>query len=193
VRLTEDRALGRRRAGVLLRLILLVPVALAAAVWAAVAIVVLPLAWIGALARGRVPAPLHHTLVAALGYVVQVDAWASLVSGRYPRPHRRLEHPVQVAAERERQPRWTVLLRVPLSVPAVVLASVLGVVQAGAAVGAWFVALTLGRTTEGLRELGAFCLRYVTETAAFLLLITPLYPTLAPRVRDETETAAETL
>jgi hypothetical protein len=87
---------------------------------------------------------------------------------------------VQVDADRRRQRRWTVLLRVPLAVPAVVLASVLGVVLAGTAVGAWFVALILGRTTEGLRELGAFCLRYATEAAAYLLLVTPTYPRLAP-------------
>jgi hypothetical protein len=48
-------------------------------------------------------------------------------------------------------------------------------------VGTWFVALFLGRTTAGLRELGAFCLRYVAETAAYALLLSPLYPRLAPR------------
>jgi hypothetical protein len=97
-----------------------------------------------------------------------------------------------VEAEVERQPRWTVLLRPLLAVPAVVLASVLGIVLLASSVGAWFVSLTRGRTTEGLRELGAFCLRYVAETAAYLLLVTPLYPTLAPRVRDEPQ-AAEAL
>ena len=163
---------------------LVVPVVLVASVWAAIALAAWPLAWIAALARGRVPARLQRILVAALGYVAQVDAWASLVSGRYPLPHRRAQHPVQVEAPPERQPRWTVLLRVALAVPAMVLASVLGVVQAGTAVGAWFVALILGRTTEGLRELGAFCLRYVAETAAYLLLVTPRYPRLAQPLAD---------
>jgi uncharacterized membrane protein len=185
VTLTEDRELGRRRLAVLLRLLLLVPVAIAALIWALVAAVVVPFAWLAALVRGRVPAPLHRALVAALGYLAQVNAWSSLVSGRYPRPRHRSRHPVQLGAELQRQRRWTVLLRLPLAVPAIVLASVLGVVQMGAAIGAWFVALVLGRTTEGLRELGAFCLRYVTETAAYLLLVTPRHPTLAPRVEDE--------
>jgi uncharacterized membrane protein YfcA len=192
VRLTEDRDLGRRRLGVLFRAILLVPAVLVAAVWAAVGVVVLPFAWIGALVGGRVPASLHRTLVAALGYVVQVVAWATLVSDRYPLPQRHGRHPVHVQAELERQPRWTVLLRLLLAVPAGVLASVLGIVLVATSVGAWFVSLTLGRTTEGLRELGAFCLRYVAETAAYVVLITPLYPTLAPRVRDEPQ-AAEAL
>jgi hypothetical protein len=62
-----------------------------------------------------------------------------------------------------------------------VLASVLFVVHWCSAVGAWFVGLVLGRTTAGLRELGAFCLRYATEAAAYVLLLTPRYPRLARR------------
>jgi Domain of unknown function (DUF4389) len=185
VRLTEDRDLRRRRLGVLFRPLTAVPVAVAAGIWAVIAAVALPFAWLSALAAGRVPARLHRILVAALGYVVQVDAWSSLVARSYPWPRRRRRHPVQLGAERERQRRWSVLVRLVLAVPALVLASVLAVVHGGTAVGAWFVALVLGRTTEGLRELGAFCLRYVTETAAYVLLITPRYPTLAPRVAEE--------
>jgi Domain of unknown function (DUF4389) len=191
VRLTEDRELRRRRLGVLFRLVLLIPAGIAAVVWALIAAAALPFAWAAALVAGRVPSFLHRTLAAALGYLVQVNAWSSLVSGRYPWPRRRRRHPVQLEAERERQRRWTVLLRLPLAVPAVVLASVLAVVQGGTAIGAWFVALILGRTTEGLRELGAFCVRYVTETAAYLLLITPRYPSLAAPATIEDQPLAE--
>lgn len=185
MRLTEDRDLRRRRLVVLLRLLFFVPVGIAASIWAVVGVILLPFAWLGALLGGRVPLRLHRALTAALGYLVQVDAWSSLVSGRYPWPRHRSTHPIQLRAERERQRRWTVLLRVPLAIPAIVLASVLGVVQSGAAIGAWFVALLLGRTTEGLRELGAFCVRYATETAAYLLLLTPRYPTLASPTEEQ--------
>ena len=191
MRLTEDRQLERRRLAVFLRLPLLVPVGLAALVAAVVAIVVLPFAWLAAVIDGRVPARLHRVLVAALAYLAQVDAWSTLVSGRYPWPQRRSVHPVQLEAERERQRRWTVVLRVPLAAPAIVLASALAVVQAGTAFGAWFVALPLGRTTEGLRELGAFCLRYTTETAAFVLLVTPQRPRLPPPERVEDQPSVE--
>jgi hypothetical protein len=187
VRLTEDPELRRRRLAVLLRPVLVVPAALAAAVWGLVAIVVLPFAWLAALVRGQVPDRLHRALLAALAYNAQVNAWSSLVARRYPWPHRRRKHPVQLTAAREPQPRWTVLLRLPLAVPPLVLASVLGVVLSGTAIGAWFVALLLGRTTEGLRELGAFCLRYATETQAYVLLVTPQYPRLAPRVEPAVE------
>lgn len=174
--------LRRRRLGVLFRLLLLVPAAIVALAWAVVAAVAAPLAWVAALVTGRVPRFLHRTLRAALGYLVQVDAWATLVSGRYPGPRRRSRHrhPVQLLCPRERQRRWTVLLRPVLALPALVLASVLGVVHLCAAVGAWFVALALGRTTAGLRELGAFSLRYAAESLAYLLVLTPRYPRLAP-------------
>ena len=180
MRLTEDPELRRRRLVVLLRLPLLVPVALVAAAWLAVALLVLPFAYVAALFVGAVPAVLYGISAAALGYAAQVHAWGGMVSERYPWPHRRASHPVQLEVPRERQRRLTVLLRPALVVPPLVLASVLAVVEAGTAVAAWLVALLLGRTTAGLRELGAFCVRYETEVAAYLLLLTPRYPRLAP-------------
>jgi hypothetical protein len=191
VRLTEDRQLRRRRLAVLLRLLLVIPVGLVGAIWTLVALVALPFAWAAAVVRGRVPSRLHRLLVTALAYVAQVEAWTTLVSGRYPWPRRRRKHPVQLEVERERQRRLTVLLRLPLALPQIVLASALGVVQVGTAIGAWFVALLLGRTTEGLRELGAFCLRYTTETVAYVLLVTPRRPRLAPPEPVEDQPAVE--
>jgi hypothetical protein len=181
VRLTDDLVLRRRRLGVLFRVLLLVPAAIVALLWALVAAVATPLAWVAAVPSGRVPRRLHRALRAALGYIVQVGAWATLVSGRYPWPRRRSRHPIQLLCPRKRQRRWTVVLRPVLALPALLLASVLGVVHLCTAVAAWFAGLALGRTTAGLRELGAFCLRYATETAAYVLLLTPRYPRLAPR------------
>jgi Domain of unknown function (DUF4389) len=181
VRLTDDLELRRRRLAVLLRPILLIPAGIAALFWALVALVVAPVGWAAALVLGRVPEQLHRTVRAALEYVVRVEAWWSLVSGRYPWPPTRSRHPVQVLCPREPQRRWTVLLRPVLVLPAAVLASVLLVVHACTAVAAWFVALVLGRTTSGLRELGAFCLRYAVESVAYLFVLTPEYPRLAPR------------
>ena len=191
MRLTEDRDLKRRRLGVLLRPLLVVPVVFVASVWLLVAAVALPFSWIVAVVAARVPGFLHRTLAAALDYAVQVIAYATLVSCRYPWPWRRRTHPVRLEAGRDRQRRWTVLLRPVLVVPALVLASVLGVVHGCVTVGAWVVALILGRTTEGLRELGAFCLRYSAETAAYLLLVTPRYPRLA--VEDQSVESAATI
>jgi hypothetical protein len=37
---------------------------------------------------------------------------------------------------------------------------------------------------EGLRNLGAFCLRYSSQTSAYSLLLTDHYPYAAPVLRD---------
>jgi len=144
-------------------------------------LVVLPVSWLSALLLGRVPAKLHRFLAAFFRYSGQASGWFHLLSGRYPDPKRTVEHPLAIEVpERRPQPRLVTVLRAPLAVPAIVLASVFRVVLTTAAVGAWFVALVLGRTTAGLQELGIFCLRYELETQAYLLLLTTRYPRLAP-------------
>lgn len=189
-RLTEDPDLRRRRLGVLFRPVFVLPAAAASAAWSLVALLVLPLAWIAALLTGRVPLKAHRVLRGSLEYQARVAAWFDLVSGTYPRLSRRRPHPVTLTAERVRQARWTILLRLPLALPALVLATVFGTVLAATAVAAWFVALVRGRTTAGLRELGAFCLRYQTETLAYVQLLTPRPPRLEQLPETDPEPAA---
>ena len=44
----------------------------------------------------------------------------------------------------------------------------------------WFVSLALGRMPEGLRNLGAFELRYSSQVYAYLYLLTDRYPFSGP-------------
>ena len=44
----------------------------------------------------------------------------------------------------------------------------------------WWYALVAGRMPEGLRNLGASCLRYNAQASAYLLLLTDRYPYAAP-------------
>jgi hypothetical protein len=71
------------------------------------------------------------------------------------------------------------LFRLVLAVPAFIFASVLQVVLYTTAFLGWFASLALGRLPEGMSELGAYCLRYQTQTAAYVLLLTSAYPSLA--------------
>lgn len=146
-------------------------------------------AWLALLIEGRLPSFLHRFLGAFLRYQGQVTAWFDLLSTRYPDPLHTEEHPFRIELpDRLRQPRLVTLLRLPLALPALVLASVFNVVLSIASVAAWFVALVLGRTTAGLQELGTFCLRYQLETQAYVTLLTSTYPRLAP---PEVTTAPE--
>ena len=43
----------------------------------------------------------------------------------------------------------------------------------------WFVTLVLGRMPRGMRDLGAYCLRFNTQTYAYVSLLTARYPSLA--------------
>jgi hypothetical protein len=181
LRVRDDEPLQRRRLVVLLRAALFVPPYFVIAVWTLLVVPATAVAWLALLVEGRLPGWLQRFLGAYLRYTGQASAWFHLLSGRYPDPLHTLEHPFAIAVpDRPRQPRLITLVRAVLAVPALILASVLRVVLAVAAVGAWFTALALGRTTAGLQELGTFCLRYELETQAYLLLLTARYPRLAP-------------
>ena len=181
LRIHSEEPLRRGRLAVALRVVLVIPHLVVAAGWSIVAAGALLAAWAIASVTGRVPSKLHRSLAAYLRYTGQLTAWFHLLSGRYPSAARTLVHPfvVDVPPSR-RQSRLRVLLRPLVALPALLLASVFRVVLSLSAVAAWFGALALGRTTAGLQELGTFCLRYELEAVAFLLLLTPDRPRLAP-------------
>jgi Domain of unknown function (DUF4389) len=179
LRVRFDTDLRRRRVLVLIRLLAAIPALAVLAVWTVLAAAVLLVGWVVVLAAARLPGRAHRFLRSYVAYAAATSAWLNLVTRRYPRLLG-ADRAVTVVAELERQPRLAVLLRPLLALPSIVLGSSLGVVLALSAVAAWFVALVRGRTTEGLRELGAFCVRYQVEALAFLLLVTPRAPRLAP-------------
>jgi hypothetical protein len=181
VRVESLESLRRPRLVVLLRLVLVVPHYLVLSVWSLLLLPAVAVAWLALLIEGRLPSFLHRFLAAFVRYQGQVAAWFDLLSARYPDPLHTREHPFRIeVAERPRQRRLLTLFRLPLALPALVLASVFNVVLSLAAVAAWFTALVLGRTTAGLQELGTFCLRYQLETQAYVSLLTAAYPRLAP-------------
>ena len=181
LRVSDQEPLQRRRLAVLLRILLLLPHWIVLALWSLVAAFVVAVSWLVLLVAGRGPTALHCFLAAYVRYVGQVTAWFHLLSGRYPNPLRTRAHPFAIdVPDQSRQRRLVTLLRVPLAIPALVLASAFRIVLSLSAVAAWFAALALGRTTAGLQELGTFCLRYELETVAYVLLLTSRYPRLAP-------------
>jgi Domain of unknown function (DUF4389) len=177
-----DEPLRRRRLAVLFRVLLYLPHGLLVSIWTLLVVPVVPGTWLALLFAGRLRSGLHGFLAAYLRYCGQTTAWLGLLSGRYPDPRHTRKHPFAIEIpEPFPQGRVVTLFRLPLAVPALVLSSVFGVILTLVAVGAWFAALSLGRTTSGMQELGTFCLRYELETLAFLLLLTPASPRLAPR------------
>jgi hypothetical protein len=71
--------------------------------------------------------------------------------------------------------------RIFLAVPAILIGGGLSGAGFAAAFLGWFVGLFLGRMPEGLRDLGAYALRYQGQTNAYLYFVTGRYPDSAPR------------
>ena len=182
VRLVVTDDLERPRLTVLFRLFLAIPHVLWWTLWAVAASVVAVAAWFLALVLGRVPDPLHRFLAAFVRYSTHLLAFVYVLGRRFPGFTGRVgTYGVDLEiAPAARQRRWKTLVRIFLAFPALLLGSALGGVALLVAVLAWWYALATARMPEGLRNLGASCLRYSAQTYAYLLVVTDRYPYGAP-------------
>ena len=185
VRLVVSDDLRRSRLTVLVRLPLALPQLVWGLVWALVVFGLLAtgtllLGWLVTLFSGRLWPELHELHARLLRWATHVSGYLFLLSNPYPRFDGRPGYPVDLEiAPPERQPRLVTGFRLFLALPALVFASALAGVLHAVAFAGWFVCLALGRMPRGMRDLGAYCLWYQLETYAYVLLLTPRYPTLA--------------
>ena len=210
VRLVVHDDLGRSRLTVLLRIILVIPHLIALLLFTVVAFFVAFAGWFAALALGRLPQGIHRLLAEYVRYATQVDAYIGLVANPYPpMPFSGASHAVELEiAPVAPQRRWTVALRLLLTVPALVISAVIGSwvwsmggggpatdtgdyggwywsdytggVATAAVILAWFASLVLGRTPRGLRDFAAYAIGYGAQTWSYLLLLTDRYPDARP-------------
>jgi hypothetical protein len=189
---TDD--LERPRLTVLFRLFLAIPHLVWITLWSIAVVVAAIAAWFAALVTGRVPVALRRFMTAYVRYATHLGAFLYVVGRRFPgftgRPG---SYGIDLELEpADGQSRWSVLFRLFLAIPAVILSSALdGVVLVVAFLGWWY-ALVTGRMPEGLRNLGAACLRYSAQTSAYALLLTNRYPYGAPVLRDAAPELEET-
>jgi hypothetical protein len=181
VSLVLDDDLARWRLTVVFRLLLALPHLVVLGLWELIVLPAAVVAWLATLVRGRLPNDLHEWLSRFLRYWLHVNAYVFLVADPFPGFRGWAgTYPVDLAiAPAAPQARWRTLLRIVLVVPAYVLAYVLTIVAEVCWVLGWFAAVVTGRMPQGLRDLIAYCLRYQAQTAAYVLLLTEQYPTLA--------------
>jgi hypothetical protein len=182
VRLRVEDNLRRSRLTVFFRLLLTIPHLIWLVLWGIVVFFALLVGWFAALVTGRLPDALHRFIGAYLRYETHVLAFLTLVANPFPgftgTPG---IYPIDLEIDpRERQHRLKTLFRGFLAVPAFILASALGGALWVVAFLAWFVGLFLGRMPKGLRNLGAYCLRYTAQTYAYAYLLTDSYPFSGP-------------
>jgi hypothetical protein len=183
VRLTVNDDLRRSRLLVLFRLPIAIPHIAWVLLWTLVAFFAGVITWVCTLAIGRSPARFHRFLSAYLRYATHVTAFLFLVGNPFPgfvgKPG---SYPVDLELPApEPQKRLVTLFRFFLTVPAFVVGSGLSGALFAAGILSWFVGLFLGRVPDGLRNLGAYGLRYSGQTNAYLFLLTGRYPDSGPR------------
>ena len=180
--LVVEDDLRRSRLTVFFRLLLAIPHLLWWSTWGSVVPLTLIAAWFAALVTGESPASLHQFHAAYLRYQTQVFAYLGLVANQFPGFLADYDYPVNPAVEpRARQNRWTVGFRLILAIPAgLLMVFVLWALLATVAFLGWFAALVLGRMPLGLRNAGAYVLRYSAQTYGYLYLLTDRYPFSGP-------------
>ena len=197
ITLRVDDDLRRSRLTVFFRLLLTIPHFIWLILWGIAVFFALIFGWFATLITGRLPEALHRFFAAYLRYETHVFAFVYLVANPFPGfTGAAGSYPVDVEiAPRERQNRWKTLFRLFLAIPAFMLSSALGSALGVAAFLGWFVGLILGRMPEGLRNLGAYVLRYSAQTYAYVYLLTDSYPYTGPTeyVAPEPEDVVEAL
>jgi hypothetical protein len=191
VRVAVTDSLARSRLVVFFRLLLAVPHLVWLVLWGVLAAFAALAGWLAALVRGRLPLALHRFLAAYVRYTSHVYAFVAVVGGPFPGfVGRQGSYPVDIEIDPPaRQGRWGIAFRLVLAVPAFFLAGAYGAVLLVVAILCWFAALVTAGVPVGLRNLGAVCIRYNGQTAAYFWLLTSRYPYSAPALvaprRDE--------
>jgi hypothetical protein len=182
VRMVVTDEQRRSRLTVFFRLALAFPHLVWLTLWGALVLFAAVFNWVVVLVAGVSPQWLHRFLSRYVRYQLHVSAFLYLVGNPFPgfvgAPG---TYPIELhVADRERPNRWTVFFRLVLAVPALLLASAFASALLVVAVLGWFAALFTGQMPLGLRNLGAFALRYVAQTYAYALLVTGAYPYSGP-------------
>jgi len=183
VRATVADDLRRSRLLVLFRLPIAIPHIAWILLWTLAAWLVAFLNWLCTLVRGRPPEPFHRFLSRYVRYGTHLGAFLFLIGNPFPGFTGAPEtYPVDLQLpEAEPQSRVKTLFRLLLALPALLVSAGLNGALFTAGILGWFVGLFLGRMPDGLRNLGAYALRYGGQTNAYLFLLTERYPDAGPR------------
>jgi hypothetical protein len=207
VRIVVDDDLKRSRLTVFFRLFLAIPHYVWATFWTVLMVAVSIVNWLTTLIAGRSPDFLHNLTAAYVRYLTQLFAYLMLAANPYPLFTGTERYPIDLEVDAPAsQRRLVTLFRLPLAVPALVLAGAFVATYAGgsysasegggetygsgatSSVGilwtvaffAWFACLALARMPMGFRNLQAYGLRYCAQAWGYLLFLTDRYPNLDP-------------
>lgn len=192
ISLQVSDSLQRNRLTVFFRLLLALPHLLWLYLWTLIAYLAAIVNWIATLILGRSPQALHRFLAAYLRYRTHVYAYLTLIGSPFPGFTGSSGYPIELSVGApEAQSRVKTLLRLPLALPALLIALAYGGLLYAVAILGWFASLATGRMPLGLRNLGALALRYEAQAEGYLLLLTDAYPYSGPVAPAEPKPAPE--
>jgi hypothetical protein len=185
VRLLVNDDLQRNRLTVFFRLILAIPHLVWLVVWGIVAVLAVIANWFATIVKGESPEGLHNFLATYLRYQTQVWGYVLLLADPYPGFGGQPGYPIDLeVGPPGRQNRWTVAFRIILAIPALIIARIMTNLSQVLAIFNWAVSLVLGRLPEGMRNFGAFALRYDQQTTGYVYLLTDRYPSFNVSVNE---------
>jgi hypothetical protein len=197
----------RSRWTVLFRLILAIPHFIWFFLWTVLIVIVAILNWLVSIFTGKPPGAFHRLMCSYVRYQAHLSAYLALVANPYPGFSGGAgEYPIDVRlpAEPVAQRRWTILIRIVLGIPALIVSAALAGSTGGnvsfsgnsrhgtrgfngggallfvCAVLGWFASLARGRMPKGLRDAGAYAVGYSAQATAYVLLVTDRYPNADP-------------
>ena len=188
--LTDD---GRRsRLTVFFRLLLAFPHFVWLSLWTLAVLLAAIANWFVALFRGRSANSLHRFITAYVRYYAHLTAFVTLVANPFPGFVGAPGYPVDIAIDPPQpQNRWITLFRLFLAIPSLFISGALSVVLFVIAFLGWFAALVTGQMPTGLRNLGAYSVRYLAQTHAYWFVVTDAYPHASPALRRPPEPEPE--
>jgi hypothetical protein len=185
IRLVVNDDLRRNRLTVFFRLILAIPHFVWVTLWGVVALLAAVANWFATLVKGASPEGLHGFLATYLRYQTHVWAYVLLLADPYPGFGGKPGYPIDIEVDPPApQNRWIVAFRLILAIPALIIVRIMTSLSQVMAVFSWAVALVLGRLPEGMRNFGAFALRYDQQASAYLYLLTDRYPSFNVSVTE---------
>ncbi len=204
VRLVVEDDYRRNRLTVFFRLLLAIPHYVWFFLWTLLIVVTAIVNWLIALGTGRPARGLHGLMCGYVRYQAHLTAYVSLAGNPYPGfAGEEGEYPIDVELPRDpvAQRRWTILVRIVLALPALLVSAALagstganlssssrrskgfnggGALLVLCGVFGWFASLARGRMPKGLRDAAAFAIGYAAQTTAYVLLVTDRYPNADP-------------
>jgi hypothetical protein len=185
IRLVVKDDLQRNRLTVFFRIILAIPHFVWLVLWGVVAVLAVIANWFATLVKGESPGGLHDFLATYLRYQTHVWAYTLILADPYPGFGGKPGYPIDLEVDPPvRQNRWTVGFRIILAIPALLIARIMTNLSQILALFNWVVSLVLGRLPEGMRNFGAFALRYEQQTTAYIYLLTDRYPSFNVSVSE---------